>query len=294
MFADLLFVSAAILGALAGSITDLKERIIPNWITYSIIAFGLGGHLIVSLISKSFWPILYSLAGAAIFFIIAMLMFYTSAWAGGDTKMLIGLGSLLPTYPLILLNWLNPALAIWPFMFTLWINILVFGALIGLAFGVYILIKNWGKFIARIKKIIVSYRLIIHLITITALIPVVTYFLKLQIALAIAFIWAVCSIFFYLFIFTKSIEDISMYRTLNPRELTEGDWIVKPVLMGKRLVYSPERTGIIQKDINRLIKLGVKSVKVKEGLPMIPAFLLGAIFSLIFGDVLFMLFRLIL
>lgn len=291
MITDLFFVAAALLGGLAGSITDLKIREVPNWISYSMIAFGLGGYAILSLLTKSFSPVLYSLAGAGIFFVVAMAMFYTGAWGGGDTKMLIGFGALLPIYPKVLLNWLNPALAIWPFVFTLWINILIFGAIIGLVFGFYILAKNWNKFVAEIKKVAAAYRILIHLATITALIPIILYLFKLQMALITAFIWAVCVVFFYIFLFTKSVENISMYKALRVGALTEGDWIVGDVFSRGKLIYKPKKTGITEAEISRLIKSGIKSVKVKEGLPMIPAFFIGLVVSLIFGDLMFWLLK---
>ena len=294
MLADLIFIAVALIGVLAGSITDLKERIIPNWITYSMIAFGIGGHVILSLLNKSIWPIAYSLGAAGVFFVISMLMFYSGAWAGGDTKTLIGFGALIPIYPLVLQNWLNPNIAFWPFMFTLWINILIFGAIMGLLFGVYIIVKNLYKFIEEFKRIVRVYRLLIHLITFTALIPIAVYFFKLTIDMLVALIWVACAVFFYIFLLTKSVENISMYKTLSTKKLIEGDWIVEKVFSGNKLIYKPKRIGVVQEDIDKILKSGVKTVEVKEGIPMIPAYFIGLIVSLVFGDILFVLFNILL
>ncbi len=290
MISDLLFVSIAIFGTLVGSITDLKERIVPNWISYLMIIFGLTGHLLLSILSRGFWPLLNSLIGAGVFFGIASIMFYTGAWGGGDTKLLIGLGALLPVYPLALQSWLNPRLAIWPFMFTMWINVLIFGAIMGIGYGIYVLAKNWRRFSREIKQIIHNYKWYIHLITAMAAIPIALFFLKLEIYVLVGLIWIVCSVFFYTFIFTKSVENISMYKLISPQQLTEGDWIVEKVISNNKVLYRPERTGVTLNNIRKLINSGIRFVKIKEGLPMIPAFLVGLITSILFGDILFAIF----
>ena len=52
---------------------------------------------------------------------------------------------------------------------------------------------------------------------------------------------------FYVWIFVKSIEKSSMYRLVEPYKLTEGDWIVKDVYIGKTRITLPKDLGIEKK-----------------------------------------------
>ena len=132
MAIEWIFIIVALLGTIFSSITDLKGRWVPDWSNYALIFIGLGGHAIISILTVSFKPLLHSIAGAGLFFLIAAAMFYGGAWGGGDTKLFIGLGALLPIYPIILTNHVNPAIAPWPFLFTLWLNTLIIGVIFGL------------------------------------------------------------------------------------------------------------------------------------------------------------------
>ena len=85
--------SIALIGLIIGSITDLKTREVPDWLNYGLISIGLGLNLIFAFIYRDYWIFLNSLIGFIAFLLIALAMFYTGQWGGGDSKMLMGLGA---------------------------------------------------------------------------------------------------------------------------------------------------------------------------------------------------------
>ena len=287
--ADVIFVVVALIGAVFGSITDLKSRWVPDWSNYSLIFIGIGGHVIVSILEVSFKPILYSLAGAGLFFLIAAAMFYGGAWGGGDTKLFIGLGALLPIYPLFLMNHVSPAIAPWPFLVTMWLNILIMGVIFGLLAITWIAIRYRQKVIRGLVKDFKKYRKIgVYAISASLIGGIITGFALDFSFLILFFILATLVPILFL---TKTVEKVCMYKIIPPSKLVEGDWIANEIKIWGKTIYKPKRYGIEQKDIDRLIKLEksgkLKHIKIKEGLPYVPAILAGILFSLIFGDMLY-------
>lgn len=296
MFADIFFVSILIIGSVTAVYTDFKRREVPDWINYFLIITGLLGHAILSLIQNSPKPLFYSATVAFIFFIIANIMYYTGSWGGGDAKFLIGLGALMPIYPQTLLRVLNPVIADWPFIVTLFFNTLLFGAILGILYTLYKAVINWEKIRKEIalimrKKLIIIIRTV--LLTSTILVLLALFFFRVFPGI-ILFLWIVIILLFYAIVLSMAVEKISMFKKIKPSRLTEGDWIAKDVKVDKDTVYKQKRTGIEIKDIKRLVELEkkgkLKEVVIKEGLPFLPAFLIGILFSLIFGDVLFRIF----
>ena len=59
----------------------------------------------------------------------------------------------------------------------------------------------------------------------------------------------------YLWIFIRIVEKIAMFKMVKPEELTEGDWIVNEIKIGKKVIYSPKDLGVDTKQIKQLIRL---------------------------------------
>ena len=59
---------------------------------------------------------------------------------------------------------------------------------------------------------------------------------------------------FYMWIFVRAIEKSCMYRLVEPSRLTEGDWIVKDIYVGKQYICGPKDLGISKNQIRKLIK----------------------------------------
>src|SRR3989344_151340 len=111
VLAYLLF-GVAFIWLIASSIVDIQKREAPDWLSYSLIVFGLGSRLIYSLILKDYMIVLFGLLGLLAAFIFAMLMYYTKQWGGGDAKLLMGLGAVIGNFSTILYGYKVPMLVV--------------------------------------------------------------------------------------------------------------------------------------------------------------------------------------
>ena len=141
MLIELILVIIALIWLIFATYFDIKTQEIPDWLTYSLIIIAIVLKLLHSLATNEWNFFYYGLLGGLIFFAIGSLMYYTKQWGGGDTKLLAGLGIAFTSYPRFLLNYLNPNLN-FPFLFTLFINILIAGALYGIIWTFVLAIKN--------------------------------------------------------------------------------------------------------------------------------------------------------
>lgn len=90
----------AIAGLAVASFTDLRTRIVPDWLSYGLIALGLVYHAWLSLTHASITPISLALASTVLAFGFSYFLWRIGAWAGGDVKLFTALGALVPV-PLV-------------------------------------------------------------------------------------------------------------------------------------------------------------------------------------------------
>ncbi|MBD3303964.1 hypothetical protein GF343_02375, partial [Candidatus Woesearchaeota archaeon] len=232
-----------------GTFTDLKVREVPDWLNYSGIFVGLGLRLIWSFYSFDWSYIIHGLIGFGVFFGLACLMFYLGQWGGGDSKMLMALGALL-----------GLEFSFESFTVGFLISLMIAGGLYGFVWSFALAVKNWRKFSAEYRKILVEkkkYRAIFLGFSFVLLVSAVfapgvfSRFLLVFIAL---FVPAVN----YLVLGVKAVENACMYQRVKPSELTVGDWIAKDVKVKGRRICGPKDLGIEKKQIRKLIKLKVK------------------------------------
>ena len=76
-----------------GSYTDFKKREVADTINWGFLFVVLGIRLMHSINVGDYWYFADGLVGGLLFFIIALVMFYTGQWGGGDSKMILGLGA---------------------------------------------------------------------------------------------------------------------------------------------------------------------------------------------------------
>ena len=85
-----------------------------------------------------------------------------------------------------------------------------------------------------------------------------------------------------------------MLKYVLPKQLTEGDWIVKEIKIGGKYITGPKDLGIEKKQINKLISLykkkKVNKILIKEGIPFVPSFFIAYVVTLIFGNLVFLFF----
>jgi len=144
-----LIIIISLIAVVFAVITDIKSREVPNWISFTLIAIGIFSKLIYSIINSDFSYIVYGIIGLLIGTFIGFIMYYTKQWGGGDAKLLIGLTTIFISYEGITL--FNSNINI-PFLFILITNIIIFGGLYGMIYGLFLAIKNLDKFKEEWRK----------------------------------------------------------------------------------------------------------------------------------------------
>jgi|SRR3989338_7966531 len=279
---DILLIIITVIWLTFASISDLKTREVPDWISFSLIIIAVAFLLIQVISERSLKLLINPLIFGITFTIIAYTMYYTKQWGGGDTKLLIPLGIIFSTYPE--LNYFNPILN-FPFPMILLINIFVIGTLYSLFYSFYLAIKHKERFIKEFKKNefkkakIIAVILALSLVIITIYLPYPRNILSLLLSLIIL-------ITPYLIAFVKSVEKGCMFEKISVNKITEGDWVAENIYNNKKLILSKHNLGVTKKQIEVIKKLK-KDVLVKNGLPFIPSFLIAVIVSLIFGSLFF-------
>lgn len=287
-----------------GSITDIKKREVPDWINYSLIACGFSFNLLYSLIRWDFSHIINSIAGFVLFLIIALAMFYTGQWGGGDSKLLMGLGALfgvnIAFFKMIYLNFMNlfnqnyPMLVMeLPFSINFLSNVILIGAFYGLIWCFILVLAKRKKFLRGMKNVFKNDGLkktqksilAAFFVLMCSSLLIKDFILKMTIISLLI----VLVVVFYLWIFIKIVENSCMLKYLKPKELTEGDWIAKDIKVNGKYVCGPKDLGIEKKQINKLIRLykknKIKRVLIKEGIPFVPSFLIAFVISIIWGNI---------
>ena len=77
-------------------VQDIRKREIANWLNYSLVIFALGFRFFWGLFLGDWNFLLQGLIGFGIFFVLGNLFYYMKMFAGGDAKLMMALGAVLP------------------------------------------------------------------------------------------------------------------------------------------------------------------------------------------------------
>jgi len=264
----------------AASIEDIKKREVENWISFSLIVFALGFRFFWSLFMNDSWLTLNNffyqgVIGLVIFIVLGHLFYYGRVFAGGDAKLMIALGTILPLSYSLKENIFSFATFIFLF--------LVVGSVYGIAWSFILVMRNKNAFVIEFRKnvrknmktILFVYALAIILVVIGIYFQVFLYFGILLILYPLILLYA------------RSVDDACMIKKVHTSKLVEGDWLFKNVIFkrGKKRVGEIKSNweGLSKKEIN-LLKKKMKYVNLREGIPFVPVFF----FSLIVYTIIWM------
>jgi Flp pilus assembly protein protease CpaA len=245
-------------------IQDLKTREIANWLNFSLAVFALGFRFFYSLFNNDSFTFFYEgVIGLIIFFLVGNLFYYGKIFAGGDAKLMISLGAILPLSIGIIENLKS--------FLNFLVIFLVLGAIYVLTTSFFLCIKNFKNFK---KEFLIQFNKNKKFFVIVSFLSV--FFILLSF-LEILFLFVGILILFsyFLFLFSVSIDETCMVVELLPSKLSEGDWLYSDIKL-KNQILKKNWDGLTKQDIQKLIKLN-KKVKIRQGIPFSPAFLIGFI-----------------
>ena len=243
---------------------DLRRREVDNLWNFSLIPIALAYRLSVYFFNGNYWFILNGLIGLGIFFILHNLFYYSRVFAGGDAKLLLALGVILPLSYDWIINFKIFGLFILLF--------LLGGSIYSLIWAFCLMINNWNNFKKEFLKQWKSYQKMFLFALVFVVLWVVFAFIISQSVFIL--IGLIVLLFPVLFVFAKSIEESCMVKMVNPNKVTEGDWLYEDVLVGgKRIKSSWE--GVSSKELELIKRKCRKNILIKIGIPFTPSFLFG-------------------
>ncbi|MBI2564811.1 prepilin peptidase [Candidatus Woesearchaeota archaeon] len=284
--------STAFLVLLFASITDIKTREVPDWLSYGAIIFGSLLRVGWSFYDLSWQPLIEGIIGFGIFFAIACVFYYLGQWGGGDAKVLMALG--------VFFGFQTNVDAI---IISFFVNLVFVGAIYSILIVGALALHAYSKVVYQIKKMYKnSYGQIVlglrtGLILSLAILSIALFIpkdIRLIALLLIIFSW----LFFYLAVVIRAVEYGVMRKKISPELLTEGDWVVKDIIVSGKRICGPKDLGVSKEQIKELIKLKkkgkIKNVLMKTGIPFIPSFFLAYLVTLFYGNILVELLKFIL
>lgn len=254
----LLFLAVLLIGLIVASIMDFKSLYVSDYFQDTLIAFGIIGNLIYSLSTGKIDNLLWMSVGILIFIPIAYILYLLKYWGGGDVKATMMLVTILPYF--------NK-----PLIFDYAINFIFIS-------GIYsVLISLWiGRKELKKKEIYKAIAVATIAVLAFLFLPKLFAWLITLLALLLAFSNTVYKI------------DQTLTKKVDPSELVEEDWLVEDVYYkGKKIIEAKGLHPLTKEEIEFLKKHGIK-VKIKFGIPMVPAFLLTVIVTLLIGNILFL------
>ena len=245
---------------------DIKSREVPDTLSYILIIGGLILQAINAAFFSSFSQIIFMPIATGVLFGFSYAMYRAGQWGGGDVKLMLGLSTVFTS-----LSISNNSSFI-----SLFINVLIFGGLYGL-FGTIAL----G--VIRFKKLIKFLHLYDAAILVSG--AVIMYYLLTYLPEPINFLAAFAGVIFLSMRYIYIIAENLMFMNVPVSKLTEGDWLASDVLDSKGdKIIGRRNIGLVEEDIQKLKKAGLKEVLVKTGLPFVPGIFLGALITVILGN----------
>jgi Flp pilus assembly protein protease CpaA len=230
------------------SICDLKSREVPDWLSYTFLFTAIIANLIYSVVINNFWHIIYSLSGAAFGLLIGLLLFYTGQWGGGDSKIMIGIFTLIGfNVQNIISLFAGKIMLIDYVLMSNWVlilvNITLVGAIYGIFYALVIIIKNKNKFNSLAKEIfsqkkINSLRksvLLFSGVIILLSIIICLFTVDKSTAWLIGILGFIPFFMFYIWVFAKVIDSNLMNKSILAKKITVGDWVMKDVFIDRRV-----------------------------------------------------------
>lgn len=261
MFEVFFLLSLAVVWMLFASIQDLKKREVANWLNFSLIIFALGFRFFYSLFLENFNFFYQGLIGLAIFFVIGNLLYYGKMFAGGDAKLMIALGAILP-----ISNSFASNAKIFVSFFLLFLFV---GGFYGLGWSFYLPFKHLKFYKKTFRKFFTKNKRINSLVMIFGILIMLLSFFNSSFFLFGILIFLLP----YFYLHAKTVDEACLVKKIKTKDLVEGDWLYNDLKIGKELVKA--NWGGLNKDQIKKIRKKHKEIKIRQGIPFVPVFLIS-------------------
>jgi Flp pilus assembly protein protease CpaA len=270
-------IAIAVFWMIVASIQDIRKREVENWWNFSLIVFVLAFRAFVAVENHNPWYFGWGVLGLIAGFILANAFYYGRVFAGGDAKLMMALGAILPFSS----SWQTNLEILVLFL----ILFLTFGSLYGIAYSFGLALMNFKGFKKEFLSYFRRYRKLILVFEIASLASFIAFFFfEIYLGVSLAIILLISPI---LLIYAKSIENAGMLKLVKIRDLTIGDWLAKPVRAGKNKVM-PNWEGLNERQLKLIQNKCKGRILIKQGLPFVPSFLIAfiALLALIYYGIL--------
>jgi Flp pilus assembly protein protease CpaA len=262
---DLFLIFLGLIWIVFAVIQDLKKREIANWLNFSLVIFALAFRFFYSLFNDQGFSLFYQgIIGFGILLLIGNLLYYGKVFAGGDAKLMIALGAVIPFSNNFYSN-LNSI-----FIFLLFF--LVAGAFYGIILSIILVIKNKRRFSKEFSKQFKRKKNIFYIFTLLGLVFIVLAFFQSL------FLYLGILVFIspYVYFSAKSVDESCMIKRLDTKKLREGDWLYKDIKIGNKIIEA-KWSGLSKEEII-LLRKRKKRVLIRQGIPFSPVFLISYLF----------------
>lgn len=139
----------AVIWIVFAAIEDLRTNEIANWLNISLVVFAMGFRFFYSLFELGSFSFFYQgLIGLGIFVLLGNLFYYGRMFAGGDAKLMMALGAILPISNNLFVN-----LQVFFMFITIFLFVgAIYGIIVSVVFGFLNFKRLRKEFNMQLKK----------------------------------------------------------------------------------------------------------------------------------------------
>lgn len=249
-----------LIGILIATFQDIKRREVDDWLNLFLIFSSFTYLFFVSFYLKD--PSIFFQGTFLLLFLLFIMnvFYYGRVFAGGDAKLLLSM-----TVLFIGVSFYESLINVGIFVLFLFIS----GSVYGIFYSSVLYIRNYDKVNKKLKKNFwTKENKFIFILGLIFMFSGAYFYFILFIIGILIFIFPI------LLSLSRALEEGCMVRFVKGSELKEGDWLVDEIRIGKKIVR-PSFEGLSKKETSLMKNL--KLVKIKEGIPFVPAFLIAYI-----------------
>lgn len=268
---DIFLLVLALIWLVVAALQDVRTTEIADWLTLSLLVFALSYRAIYALMFDQASFFTNGLVGVFFFAALAYLLYYGHVFAGGDAKLLVGLGAVFPIVDMASLVFSGIGFVV---------LMLGAGTIYTILYSSFVcfFVQKQRTFYSSFRKSLHEYRLLVSLFVLCGVVSCIMLSAT-SLIMGLGFFFAFI-VFGLLIPYMRTLERISFIKLTLPQHLRLGDWLVSDVRVGKKTIKATVH-GLSAEDI-ALLRKAKKSVIVRNGVPFAPSFVLAFVLFVLF------------